>query len=159
MSAKVSAGHVAVLVCCAGAFAGTEKGRHGFRVVCSKKLHKDEQVLHALDRLTFGPRPGDVAAVKKLGVKKWIELQLHPEQIKENPELERSLQPLESLRMSQAMTAASYPPPQLIRAGGAGASAFARGSDCARGGGTPGAAVQIQKRWKRTTMRWSRRFR
>src|SRR5579862_5587878 len=81
-----------------------------------KKLSKDEQVLHALDRLTFGPQPGDLEAVQKIGLKKWIDLQLHPERIKENPELVRKLQPLESLRMSQSETAAAYPPPQLIRA-------------------------------------------
>ena len=49
------------------------------------KLSKDEQVIHALNRLTFGPRPGDVEAVRKMGVKKWIDLQLHPERIAENP--------------------------------------------------------------------------
>ncbi|HLW76687.1 MAG TPA: DUF1800 family protein, partial [Bryobacteraceae bacterium] len=76
-----------------------------------KKLSKDDQVLHAVDRLTFGPRPGDVAAVKKMGVKKWIDLQLHPERIKENPELESKLAPLESLRLTQAQTASSYPNP------------------------------------------------
>src|SRR5258708_20909667 len=81
-----------------------------------KKLSKDQQILHALDRLTFGPRPGDVEAVKKIGLKKWIDLQLHPERIKENPELEAKLAPLETLRMSQTDTVASYPPPQLIRA-------------------------------------------
>jgi len=81
-----------------------------------KKLSKDEQVLHALDRLTFGPRPGDVEGVRKMGLKKWIDLQLHPERIKENPELARKLEPLESLRMTQAQIVASYPPPQLIRA-------------------------------------------
>jgi len=81
-----------------------------------KKLSKDEQVLHALDRLSFGPRPGDLGAVKKMGLKKWIDLQLHPERIKENPELAKKLQPLESLRMSQSATASAYPPPQLIRA-------------------------------------------
>ncbi len=81
-----------------------------------KKLSKDEEILHALDRLTFGPRPGDVATVKRMGLQKWIDLQLHPEQIAENPELDRHLKPLESLRMSQADTMASYPSPQLIRA-------------------------------------------
>jgi uncharacterized protein (DUF1800 family) len=75
-----------------------------------KSLAKDQQILHALDRLTFGPRPGDVAAVKKLGLKKWIDMQLHPEQIVENPELERRLQPLESLRLTQAEAFAAYPP-------------------------------------------------
>jgi uncharacterized protein (DUF1800 family) len=81
-----------------------------------KKLNKDDQILHALDRLTFGPRPGDLAAVKKMGLKKWIDLQLHPEQIKESPELEAKLQPLESLRMTPLETVQHYPPQQLIKA-------------------------------------------
>jgi len=81
-----------------------------------KKLSKDQQILHALDRLTFGPRPGDVEAVRKMGLKKWIDLQLHPERIRENPELAARLEPLESLRMTQAETVSSYPTPQLIRA-------------------------------------------
>src|SRR6202049_5290314 len=61
-----------------------------------KKLNKDEQIVHALDRLTFGPRPGDVERVKKRGLKKWIDLQLHPERIAENADLEAKLEPLES---------------------------------------------------------------
>jgi uncharacterized protein (DUF1800 family) len=105
---------VAVMLCCAAAFAGKKKAGAEFGLF-GKKLNKDEQILHALDRLTFGPRPGDVAIVKKLGVKKWIELQLNPEKIAENLELERRLEPLESLHMSQAQTASSYPPRQLIR--------------------------------------------
>ena len=48
-----------------------------------KKLSKDQQVLHAIDRLTFGPRPGDLEAAKKMGVKKWIDRQLHPERLAE----------------------------------------------------------------------------
>jgi uncharacterized protein (DUF1800 family) len=80
-----------------------------------EKLTKDEQILHALDRLTFGPRPGDVEIVKKMGVKKWIDLQLHPEKIAENPALEAKLAPLETLRLTQGETEASYPTPQMIR--------------------------------------------
>ncbi|MGA3185839.1 MAG: DUF1800 domain-containing protein [Bryobacteraceae bacterium] len=81
-----------------------------------EKLSKDEQVLHVLDRLTFGPRPGDVEIVKKMGVKKWIDLQLHPEKIAENPALEAKLAPLETLRLTQGETEARYPSPQLVRA-------------------------------------------
>ncbi len=90
----------------------------------SPKLSKDEQVVHALNRLTFGPRPGDVEAVRKLGVKKWIDLQLHPERIPENPELAQRLAPLESLRLSQADTERNYPNPQMIRAIAAGRQAM-----------------------------------
>jgi len=80
------------------------------------KLPKDDQIVHALDRLTFGPKPGDVQAVRKLGLKKWIDLQLHPERIPENPEVARRLEPLESLRMSQSDAERNYPNPQMIRA-------------------------------------------
>ncbi len=86
----------------------------------SPKLSKDDQVIHALNRLTFGPRLGDVEAVRKMGVKKWIDLQLHPERIAENPELAQRLAPLESLRLSQADTERNYPNPQMIRAIAAG---------------------------------------
>jgi len=82
----------------------------------NQPLDKDQQILHALNRLTFGPRSGDVETVRKMGVKKWIDLQLHPERIAENPELAQRLQPLDSLHMSSAQIATNYPPPQLIRA-------------------------------------------
>jgi uncharacterized protein (DUF1800 family) len=81
-----------------------------------KKLSKDDQVLHALDRLTFGPRPGDVARVKKIGLKKWVFEQLHPDRMAENPVLEARLQALESLRMTPLETLQHYPAPQMIRA-------------------------------------------
>jgi uncharacterized protein (DUF1800 family) len=73
-----------------------------------KKLPKDRQVLQVLGRLTFGPRPGDVAAVNKMGLKQWIDLQLHPDQIPENPELDRRLAPLQTLLLSQADIGEQY---------------------------------------------------
>src|ERR1700691_706664 len=39
------------------------------------------RALHALNRLTFGPRPGEVNKVLAKGVDSWIEDQLHPESI------------------------------------------------------------------------------
>ena len=88
------------------------------------KLSKDDLTLHALDRLTFGPRPGDPAAVRRIGLKKWIDLQLNPERIPQNPALAAKHQPLDSLRMTEAETALHYPPPQLIRAVAAGRQPF-----------------------------------
>jgi len=85
-----------------------------------KKLNKDDQVLHAVDRLTFGPRPGDVREVKRLGLKRWIDLELHPERIRENPDLEAKLAPLESLRMTSMEVAQNYPSRQMILAIGQG---------------------------------------
>jgi uncharacterized protein (DUF1800 family) len=80
------------------------------------KLDKEQQILHALDRLTFGPRTGDVERVRALGLKKWIELQLNPDRIPEDPDLETKLRPLASLDMSPLQVVQHYPPPQLIRA-------------------------------------------
>ena len=41
----------------------------------------DQQVQQVLNRLAFGPRPGDVARVREMGVDKWIALQLAPDRI------------------------------------------------------------------------------
>src|SRR5271163_2599611 len=81
-----------------------------------KSLNKNDQILHALDRLTFGPRSGDVEHLKKIGLKQWIDQQLHPESIKESFALEAQLLPLESLRMTPMEAVQRYPPPQMIKA-------------------------------------------
>src|SRR4051794_10430568 len=46
-----------------------------------RELLPDEQVQRVLNRLAFGARPGDAAAVRAMGVDKWIARQLQPEQI------------------------------------------------------------------------------
>ena len=40
-----------------------------------------DEATHVLNRLTFGPRPGDLAVITKLGHRAWIERQLQPEDI------------------------------------------------------------------------------
>jgi uncharacterized protein (DUF1800 family) len=59
-----------------------------------KKLAGDRRILHALNRLTYGPRPGDLEAVKKMGLSEWIDFQLHPERIPENLALTDLVEPL-----------------------------------------------------------------
>jgi uncharacterized protein (DUF1800 family) len=49
----------------------------------SRPLTEDEKILHVLNRLGFGPRPGDAAKVKAMGLEKYIDLQLHPERIED----------------------------------------------------------------------------
>ena len=46
-----------------------------------RELAADQQVIHALNRLTFGARPGDVQKIRSMGLDKWVDLQLHPERI------------------------------------------------------------------------------
>ena len=44
-------------------------------------MPEQQRAIHALNRLTFGPRPGDVERVSAMGLDKWIDEQLHPEKI------------------------------------------------------------------------------
>ena len=46
-----------------------------------RELPADQQIIQALNRLSFGPRPGDVQKVRAIGLDKWIDQQLHPEKI------------------------------------------------------------------------------
>src|SRR4029077_17232350 len=49
------------------------------------EMKEQKRALHALNRLTFGPRPGDIDRVIAMGVDKWIDQQLHPDKI-DDPE-------------------------------------------------------------------------
>ncbi len=80
------------------------------------QMTDDQKILHALNRLTFGPRDTDVDQVRQMGLQHWIEAQLHPEAIPENPALEAKLAPLDTLRMSAGEIVKRYPTPQLIKA-------------------------------------------
>ena len=80
-----------------------------------KQISGDQKILQALNRLTWGPRPGDAREVKSLGLKKWIERQLHPDAIVENPVLLEKLKTLDTLGMSGAELVRNYPTPQMVR--------------------------------------------
>ena len=45
------------------------------------KLTDEQRVLHVLNRIGFGVRPGDVARAQKMGLDKYIEQQLNPQSI------------------------------------------------------------------------------
>jgi uncharacterized protein (DUF1800 family) len=81
-----------------------------------QKLPLDKQPVHLLNRLTFGPRPGDVEQVRRIGIEKWIDQQLHPEQISENSVIESKIQPLVTLQLPTWQLLESYPqvPPALM---------------------------------------------
>ena len=51
------------------------------RSLPTQGLTENEAILQALNRLGFGPRPGDIERVKEMGLQKWIDAQLHPESI------------------------------------------------------------------------------
>jgi uncharacterized protein (DUF1800 family) len=63
-------------------------------------LLPEQQAVHVLNRLAFGPRPGDVERVQRMGVQAYIDEQLHPEAIPLPPELTARLDALETTRRS-----------------------------------------------------------
>ena len=78
-------------------------------------LSEDEKIVHLLNRLGYGPRPGDIERVKKIGIAAYIERQLNPEGIVDE-DVDIRLAGFETLKMSPQQLLAAYPPPQLLRA-------------------------------------------
>src|SRR5580693_10257219 len=74
---------------------------------------EQKRAVHALNRLTFGPRPGDVQRVMAIGVDKWIDLQLHPDKIDDSA-LNARLEPFRTLRMNAKELAENFPDGQEI---------------------------------------------
>jgi uncharacterized protein (DUF1800 family) len=74
-----------------------------------QRLPTDKQVVHVLNRLTFGPRPGDLDQVRRLGVDRWIDLQLHPDRITEDAILETKLTTLKTLQLPMWQLLEKYP--------------------------------------------------
>jgi len=79
------------------------------------QMDEQKRAVHALNRLTFGPRPGDIQGVLTLGVDKWIAEQLHPEKIDDSA-LDAHLAPFRTLRMDTREIVENFPPPEVIKA-------------------------------------------
>ena len=70
-------------------------------------LTEEQKIVHALHRLGFGPRPGDVGRVKALGLDRYIALQLTPEKI-DDARVEAKLSRFEALNKSPQELAQGY---------------------------------------------------
>jgi uncharacterized protein (DUF1800 family) len=77
------------------------------------ELSADEAILHALNRLAYGPRPGDVELVRQTGLAKWIEQQLNPNSIDDHA-LDARVADYATLRMSTAKLIDEYPQPKQV---------------------------------------------
>jgi len=81
----------------------------------ASSLTEDEQILHALSRLGYGPRPGDVERVRRQGLGRWIAAQLRPESISDEA-VGEALAAYRTIGMSAADLAREYPvPPPTVR--------------------------------------------
>src|ERR1700681_1635625 len=74
-----------------------------------RELNQEEAILHALNRLGFGPRPGQVEQIEKTGLENWIQAQLHPEDLGD-PVVDARLAQFPALGLSAAGLLDEYPP-------------------------------------------------
>ena len=81
----------------------------------AQSLTEQQRIVHVLNRLGFGARPGDVERVKAMGLENYINQQLNPEKISDSL-AENKVAELSTLNMSTAELYGKYPQPgQLLR--------------------------------------------
>jgi uncharacterized protein (DUF1800 family) len=79
----------------------------------AKGLTEQQRIMHALNRLGFGARPGDVERVKAVGLQKYIDQQLNPSSIDDSA-AEAKVKGLDVFNMSTAELFAKYPNPGAL---------------------------------------------
>ncbi len=80
----------------------------------SSLLQGDERILHALNRFTFGPKPGDLEAVKGMGLDRWFQQQLHPATI-DQADLDARLAEYPAMQLSPQDLLFRFPTNGVIR--------------------------------------------
>jgi len=90
----------------------TPRSRQRLLQLPSTELTQEEAILHVLNRLSFGPRPGEVERVREMGLEKWIEQQLAPEALDDSA-LRARLERFPTLAMSATQLLNEFPPPQV----------------------------------------------
>jgi len=78
-----------------------------------RSMTDDQKIVHVLDRLGFGARPGDVAKVRAMGLKKYIDRQMDPSSIDDSA-AEAKVKGIEIFNMSTAEVFAKYPNPGAL---------------------------------------------
>ena len=78
-------------------------------------MQSDLREVHLLNRLAFGPQPGDIEHVKSLGTEEYIRAQLAPESISLPQSLSAKLDSLSTLRLRPPELFMEYGPPSVAR--------------------------------------------
>jgi uncharacterized protein (DUF1800 family) len=76
------------------------------------ELNETEAILHALNRLGYGPRPGDIEHIRQIGLAKWIDGQLNPDTV-EDSQMQARLANFPTLKMSSAQLIEQFPRPKV----------------------------------------------
>jgi uncharacterized protein (DUF1800 family) len=100
---------ICVTLVVAGAHSGTAAGRF------DAPLAPARQAAHVLNRAAFGPRPSDLAEIRRIGVERWIRQQLDPATIPDSTVLTAKLAPLATQKLATWQIFETYQPvtPQI----------------------------------------------
>ncbi|MBA3322127.1 MAG: DUF1800 domain-containing protein [Pyrinomonadaceae bacterium] len=77
------------------------------------RLTEDQRLLHVLNRLGYGARPGDVERVRRVGLERYIEQQLFPDKIADETAAAK-VRDLPAMQMTTAELYAKYPQPGAL---------------------------------------------
>jgi len=86
-------------------------------MVSAAEIPTELRAVHVLNRLAFGPRPGDVARVNAMGVERYIQQQLSPTSIAISASLTDRVAQMETLRMTPPELFIKYGRPEAERKG------------------------------------------
>jgi len=106
---------LAIMISAALLVAADKKDKKNQSQTAAAQMDDDKKIVHALNRFTFGIRPGDVERVRSMGLDKWFDQQLHPDKI-EDGGLESRLERFRTLKMSTREMVDNFPPPQVVKA-------------------------------------------
>jgi uncharacterized protein (DUF1800 family) len=104
-----------LLACTMILAAGDKKSKAPDSSSAAAPMDDDKKIVHALNRFTFGVRPGDVERVRSMGLEHWFDEQLHPEKINDGA-AEARLEQYRTLRMSTKELVQNFPPNQVLKA-------------------------------------------
>ena len=104
---------IASLVPSSLAVTGYADGKPAKSTAGPSRLNEDQRILHVLNRLGFGARPGDIARVKAMGLDNYINQQLNPEKINDSVATAK-LKDLTTLNMTTAELYEKFPQPGLL---------------------------------------------
>jgi hypothetical protein len=100
---------------------------------------RQDRILHVLNRLAFGPRPGDFERVSAMGPERYVQEQLHPQSIAIPSDLTERVREYRTLHMSPVALFVEYQRPIMqarkdakAESGGDKTAMSSSGSSCAR---------------------------
>ena len=82
--------------------------------LAASNAYDDATIVHVLNRLAYGPRPGDVDRVRQIGLGRWIEQQLEPQRLPD-PAMGPRLATLKTVGLSSHELLKGYELPPAAR--------------------------------------------